>query len=255
MKILLVGSGGREHSLAWTISGSPLVDELYCAPGNGGIAEISTLVDVKDTDIEGLVSFAKETSIDFVVVGPEAPLTAGLVDQLDAEGISSFGPSAAAAQLEGSKGFMKDLCADYDIPTAAYQRCYSATSAKDFLATFDAPYVIKADGLAAGKGVIITESLDDAETAVDEMFSGSFGEAGEQVVIEEFMDGEEASFLHSPTEPIFCHSSAHRTTSGSARATLASTRAAWAPIPRRQSSTRPCRTRSWSASSSRQLLP
>ncbi len=195
MKILLVGSGGREHSLAWAISGSPLVDALYCAPGNGGMAEISTLVDIKDTDIDGLVSFAKDKAIDFVVVGPEVPLTAGLVDALDAAGIASFGPNKAAAELEGSKGFMKDLCADYDIPTAGYQRCYDAASAKAFLNTLSAPYVIKTDGLAAGKGVIIAETLEDAGTAIDEMFAGSFGEAGDQVVIEEFLDGEEASFF------------------------------------------------------------
>ena len=195
MKILLVGSGGREHSLAWAISGSPLVDALYCAPGNGGMAEISTLVDIKDTDIDGLVTFARDEAIDFVVVGPEVPLTAGLVDALDAAGIASFGPNKAAAELEGSKGFMKDLCADYDIPTAGYQRCYDGASAKTFLKTLNAPYVIKTDGLAAGKGVIIAETLEDAETAIDEMFAGSFGEAGDQVVIEEFLEGEEASFF------------------------------------------------------------
>lgn len=195
MKILLVGSGGREHSLAWAISGSPLVDALYCAPGNGGMAEISALVDIKDTDIDSLVAFARDEAIDFVVVGPEVPLTAGLVDALDAAGIASFGPNKAAAELEGSKGFMKDLCADYDIPTAGYQRCYDATSAKAFLKTLHAPYVIKTDGLAAGKGVIIAETLEDAETAIDEMFAGAFGEAGDQMVIEEFLDGEEASFF------------------------------------------------------------
>ncbi len=195
MKILLVGSGGREHSLAWAISGSPLVDALYCAPGNGGMAEISTLVDIKDTDIDGLVTFARDEAIDFVVVGPEVPLTAGLVDALDAAGIASFGPNKAAAELEGSKGFMKDLCADYDIPTAGYQRCYDATSAKAFLKTLHAPFVIKTDGLAAGKGVIIAETLEDAETAIDEMFAGAFDEAGDQVVIEEFLEGEEASFF------------------------------------------------------------
>lgn len=195
MKILLVGSGGREHALAWAISGSPLVDELFCAPGNGGMAEISTLVDIKDNNLDGLVDFAKTEAIDFVVVGPEGPLTAGLVDRLNAEGIANFGPDKAAAELEGSKGFMKDLCADYDIPTAGYKRCYDAAEAKAFLATLSAPYVIKTDGLAAGKGVIIAETLADAETSVDEMFAGSFGDAGEQLVIEEFMQGEEASFF------------------------------------------------------------
>lgn len=195
MKILLVGSGGREHALAWALSGSPLVDELYCAPGNGGMAEISTLVDIKDSDLEGLVTFARSEAIDFVVVGPEGPLTAGLVDLLDAAGIPSFGPNKAAAELEGSKGFMKDLCADYDIPTGFYERCYDAQSAKKYLATLPAPYVVKADGLAAGKGVIVADTLEEAEAAVDGMFSGTFGEAGEQVVIEEFLDGEEISFF------------------------------------------------------------
>jgi phosphoribosylamine--glycine ligase len=195
MKILLVGSGGREHALAWALSGSPLVDELYCAPGNGGMAEISTLVDIKDSDLEGLVTFARSEAIDFVVVGPEGPLTAGLVDFLDAARIPSFGPNKAASELEGSKGFMKDMCADYDIPTAGYKRCYDAAEAKAFLDTLKAPYVIKTDGLAAGKGVIIAETLTDAETTVDEMFAGSFGDAGEQLVIEEFMQGEEASFF------------------------------------------------------------
>ena len=195
MKILLIGSGGREHALAWAMASSPLVDQLYCAPGNGGMSEIATLVDIKDTDLDGLVEFAKSESIDFVVVGPEAPLTIGLVDRLDAEGIPSFGPSEAAAQLEGSKGFMKDLCADYDIPTAGFERCYEAKSAKAFLQTLKAPYVIKTDGLAAGKGVIIAETLADAEQTVDEMFGGSFGDAGDQLVIEEFMQGEEASFF------------------------------------------------------------
>jgi phosphoribosylamine---glycine ligase len=195
MKILIVGSGGREHALAWAIASSPLVDELYCAPGNGGMAEISTLADLKDTDIDGIVDFACDKSIDFVVVGPEVPLTMGLVDRLDAVGVPNFGPDQDAAQLEGSKGFMKDLCADYDIPTATYERTYDSPSAKAFLKTSSAPYVIKADGLAAGKGVIIAETLEAAEVAVDEMFNGAFGDAGEQVVIEEFLEGEEASFF------------------------------------------------------------
>ncbi|TNE59525.1 MAG: phosphoribosylamine--glycine ligase [Alphaproteobacteria bacterium] len=195
MKVLVVGSGGREHALTWAIASSPLVTELYCAPGNGGMSEIATLVDIKDSDIEGLVAFAEDKALDLVVVGPENPLSLGLVDRLTEKGIKAFGPSQAAAQLESSKGFMKDLCADYDIPTARYKRCYDAQEAKAFLHELTAPYVIKADGLAAGKGVVIAASLDEAESAVAEMFGGKFGDAGDQVVIEEFLQGEEASFF------------------------------------------------------------
>lgn len=195
MNILVIGSGGREHALAWAIASSPLLDTLYCAPGNGGMADISTCVDISVDDFDGIIQFCTDKEIDFVVVGPEAPLTEGLVDRLDAEGIKSFGPSREAAQLEGSKGFMKDLCADYNIPTAAYERFLDPESAIIFLDTLTAPYVIKADGLAAGKGVIIAETKSDAEEAVRSMFSGSFGTAGEEIVIEEFMEGEEASFF------------------------------------------------------------
>lgn len=195
MKILVVGGGGREHSLTWAIASSPLVDALFCAPGNGGMSGISTCVDIDDGDTTGLISFCKSEAIDFVVVGPEGPLSNGLVDALEAESIKAFGPCQAAAQLESSKGFMKDLCADYGIPTAGYKRCYDAGEAKTFLREMRAPYVIKTDGLAAGKGVIIAETLQEADEAVDDMFCGSFGEAGDQVVIEEFMEGEEASFF------------------------------------------------------------
>lgn len=195
MKVLVVGAGGREHALTWAIASSPMVDELYCAPGNGGMGTLATCVDIKDSDIDGLLEFCKSQEIDFVVVGPEVPLSQGLVDRLDEAGIKAFGPSAAAAQLESSKGFMKDLCADYDIPTASYRRLYDAADAKDYLKTQSAPFVIKADGLAAGKGVIIAETLQEAESAIDDMFAGGFGDAGDQVVIEEFMEGEEASFF------------------------------------------------------------
>jgi phosphoribosylamine--glycine ligase len=195
MKVLVVGSGGREHALTWAIASSPLVKEIYCAPGNGGMAELATCIDIKDSDIDGLVEFCTSKKIDFVIVGPEVPLSLGLVDRLDEAGVKAFGPSAAAAQLESSKGFMKDLCADYDIPTAGYKRLYDALEAKSYLKTQSAPFVIKADGLAAGKGVIIAETLPEAEAAIDDMFAGGFGEAGDQVVIEEFMEGEEASFF------------------------------------------------------------
>ncbi|TNE42811.1 MAG: phosphoribosylamine--glycine ligase [Alphaproteobacteria bacterium] len=195
MKVLVVGSGGREHALTWAIASSPQVTELYCAPGNGGMGEIATLVDIQDSDIDRLVQFAEDKAMDLVVVGPENPLSLGLVDQLTEKGIKAFGPTQAAAQLESSKGYMKDLCADYDIPTARYKRCYDAKEAKDFLSELSAPYVIKADGLAAGKGVVIATDLAEAEGAVDEMFGGKFGDAGDQVVIEEFLQGEEASFF------------------------------------------------------------
>ena len=196
MKILVVGSGGREHALCWAISGSPLANELYCAPGNTGIAEVAKLVDIKADDIDGLVGFAQEQDIDFVVVGPEQPLVLGLVDKLDAAGIPSFGPSAAAARLEGSKAFSKDLMQKYGIPTARYGRFTNADEAKAYLSGELMPIVIKADGLAAGKGVIIAQNFDEADATVDDMLSGNaFGEAGAEIVIEEFMEGVEASFF------------------------------------------------------------
>ena len=196
MRILVVGGGGREHALCWAIAGSPLCDKLYCAPGNAGIAQEAECVPIAAEDLNGLVDFARRERIDFVVVGPEAPLVAGLVDQLTVAGIRSFGPTAAAAALEGSKAFMKDLCAKYDIPTAKYGRFTDATKAKDFIRKNGAPIVVKADGLAAGKGVIIAETVAEAETAVDSMLTaGQFGAAGSEVVIEEFLQGEEASFF------------------------------------------------------------
>lgn len=195
MNVLVIGSGGREHALAWKIAASPLVSRLYCAPGNGGIAEIAECIDLKPLDFDGIVRFCRETKIDFVVVGPEDPLVNGLVDRLEREGIKSFGPSAAAARLEGSKGFTKDLCAEFGIPTAAYGRFSDASAAKAFAHEKGAPIVVKADGLAAGKGVIIAETAAEAEAAIDEIFSGRFGAAGAEVVIEEFLEGEEASFF------------------------------------------------------------
>lgn len=195
MNVLVIGSGGREHALAWKIAASPLVSRLYCAPGNGGIAEIAECIDLKPLDFDGIVRFCRETTIDFVVVGPEDPLVNGLVDRLEREGIKSFGPSAAAARLEGSKGFTKDLCAEFGIPTAAYGRFSDASAAKAFAREKGAPIVVKADGLAAGKGVIIAETAAEAEAAIDEIFSGRFGAAGAEVVIEEFLEGEEASFF------------------------------------------------------------
>src|SRR6202167_4455822 len=155
MRILVVGSGGREHALAWAIAASPLVDRVYCAPGNAGIAEDAECVPIGAMDAAGITGFCKQAAIDLVVVGPEAPLVAGLVDALEAEGIAAFGPSAAAAALEGSKGFMKDLCAREGIPTASYRRFTDGNAAKAYIAAQGAPIVVKADGLAAGKGVFV----------------------------------------------------------------------------------------------------
>jgi len=196
MRVLVVGSGGREHALAWAISASPLVDSLFCAPGNAGIAEDAECVPIAVGDTAGLIAFCHKAAIDFVVVGPEAPLVAGLVDALESAGIAAFGPSQAAAALEGSKGFLKDLCAREGIPTAAYRRFRDAAAAKAYIAAQGAPIVVKADGLAAGKGVIVAETIEQAVAAVRDMLSGNkFGTAGASVVIEEFMEGEEASLF------------------------------------------------------------
>ncbi len=194
MRILVVGGGGREHALCWAIAASPLCDRLYCAPGNAGIAREATCVPVGAEDVEALLAFARDERIDFVVVGPEAPLVLGLADRLMEAGVKVFGPTAAAAELEGSKGFMKDLCAKYGIPTAAYARFTEAAAAKAYLRERGAPIVVKADGLAAGKGVTVAASLAEAEAAVDAaLLDGAFGAAGAEVVIEECLVGEEAS--------------------------------------------------------------
>jgi phosphoribosylamine--glycine ligase len=196
MRVLVIGSGGREHALCWAIAASPLCDQLYCAPGNPGIAQEATCVPIAATDIDAILAFAQKENIDFIVVGPEAPLVAGLVDKLEAAGIAAFGPSAAAAALEGSKGFTKDLCAKYDIPTARYRRFTDADAAKAYARSEGAPIVVKADGLAAGNGVTVAMSLAEAETAIDDaLVANRFGAAGAEVVIEEFLEGEEASFF------------------------------------------------------------
>ncbi len=196
MRILVVGGGGREHALCWAIAGSPLCDKLYCAPGNAGIAQDAECVAISAEDVDALVAFAKDNAIDLVVVGPEAPLVLGLVDRLEAEGIKAFGPRANAAMLEGSKGFMKDLCARYKIPTAAYGRFTDAEAAKAYIREQGAPIVVKADGLAAGKGVTVAQSVEEALAAVDEaMTDNAFGEAGAELVVEEFLEGEELSFF------------------------------------------------------------
>ena len=195
MNVLLLGSGGREHALAWSIAASPLLSKLWCAPGNAGIAGVADCVAIDIADHARVVALCHEHKIDFVVVGPEVPLVAGIVDDLTAAGIKAFGPSRKAAQLEGSKGFAKDFFAEFGIPTAVYGRFKDAKSAKAYLAKQSMPIVVKADGLAAGKGVVIAETITEAEAAVDACFDGAFGAAGAEVVIEEFMAGEEASFF------------------------------------------------------------
>ncbi len=195
MNILLIGSGGREHALAWALRKSPLLGKLYVSPGNGGIAELAECVALDVLDFAAITEFVRAHDIGFVIVGPEAPLVAGLVDHLTAAGIKAFGPTAAAARLEGSKGFTKDLCDANKIPTAAYSRFRDAADAKLYLRQQSLPIVIKADGLAAGKGVIIAETLAEADAAVDGMLGGAFGSAGAELVAEEFLEGEEASFF------------------------------------------------------------
>jgi len=195
MNILLLGSGGREHALAWKMAASPLTDRLVCAPGNAGIAREAECVALDLADHAAVIGFCRANAIDFVVVGPEGPLCAGIVDDLETAGIKAFGPSRAAAQLEGSKGFTKDLCRSNRIPTAAYERFRAAEPAKAYVRARGAPIVIKADGLAAGKGVIVAQNLDEAEAAIDMMLGGGLGDAGAEVVVEEFLDGEEASFF------------------------------------------------------------
>ncbi len=195
MNILLLGSGGREHALAWKLAQSPLCETLYAAPGNPGIADQASCVALDATDHAGVIAFCEEKRIGLVVIGPEAPLVDGLADSLRAEGVPVFGPNKGAAQLEGSKGFTKDLCAKADIPTGGYERVTTEIDALAALARFGAPVVVKADGLAAGKGVTVAMTMAEAELAVHEIFSGRFGEAGAEAVIEEFLEGEEASFF------------------------------------------------------------
>lgn len=195
MNVLLIGSGGREHALAWKIAASPLLTKLYAAPGNPGIAKEAELVALATDDHGAVIDFCRTHAIDLVVVGPEAPLVAGLGDRLREAGIRVFGGTAAAARLEGSKGFTKDLCARYGIPTAAYGRFSDAEAAKTYIRETGAPIVVKADGLAAGKGVTVAMTLDEALAAIDACFDGSFGAAGAEVVVEEFLEGEEASFF------------------------------------------------------------
>jgi phosphoribosylamine--glycine ligase len=195
MNILLLGSGGREHALAWKMAASPLVDRLFCAPGNAGIAREAECVDLDIADHAAVIDFCRDNRIGFVVVGPEAPLCAGIVDDLEASGIKAFGPSRTAARLEGSKGFTKDLCRSAGIPTAAYERFRAAEPAKAYIREHGVPIVVKADGLAAGKGVVVAENVAEADAAIEMILSGGLGAAGVELVIEEFLKGEEASFF------------------------------------------------------------
>ena len=195
MRLLLIGSGGREHALALKLSQSPKCDALFIAPGNPGTAHCGTNVALDVANHGDVIAFCKREAIDLVIIGPEAPLVAGLVDELEAQGLKAFGPTRAAAQLEGSKAFTKELCVEANIPTAAFKRVHDAKAAKDYIREQGAPIVVKADGLAAGKGVVVAETIEEAEAAVDMMFGGALGQAGAELVIEECLIGEEASFF------------------------------------------------------------
>lgn len=195
MNVLLIGSGGREHALAWKLSQSEKLETLYCTPGNAGIQSVALCVSIDVTDHFAVIEFCRQHHVELVVVGPEQPLVDGIADALDRAGIDVFGPTASAARLEGSKGFTKDLCSRYNIPTAAYYRCNNAPKAKRMAREMGAPMVVKADGLAAGKGVVIANDLDEAFVAIDDCFEGAFGDAGAEVVLEEFLIGEEASLF------------------------------------------------------------
>ncbi|MGH6741573.1 MAG: phosphoribosylamine--glycine ligase [Bradyrhizobium sp.] len=195
MHILLLGSGGREHALAWKIAASPLVTKFWCAPGNAGIAREAECVALDVANHAAVIDFCKKNDVELVVVGPETPLAAGIVDDLARAGIKAFGPGKQAAQLEGSKGFTKNLCAEFNIPTGAYERFNDAADALVYVRAHGAPIVVKADGLAAGKGVVVAKTLAEAEAAIAMMFEGAFGTAGAEVVIEEFLSGREISFF------------------------------------------------------------
>lgn len=195
MNVLVLGSGGREHALAWAIAKSPRLDSLFVAPGNGGTATIAKNVPLDMNDADAVIGFARSENIDLVVVGPEAPLVAGIADAIRAAGIAVFGPGAQGARLEGSKSFSKEFMLAHGLPTARYKKCTSQDEAMDYLHEVGAPIVVKADGLAAGKGVVVAEDMEEAEEAVRDCFAGDFGEAGSVVVIEEMLEGPECSML------------------------------------------------------------
>jgi phosphoribosylamine--glycine ligase len=196
MKVLIIGSGGREHALAWKVAQSARVDEIYCAPGNAGIASIAQCVDIQADNVAELVRFASDRSLDLTIVGPEVPLVAGLVDAFQEKGLSVFGPTQAAAVLEGSKSFMKEFCARHHLPTAAFQTFSDPELAKAYVQEQNRPLVVKTDGLAAGKGVILCHNKEDALQAINSMMcEGHFGDAGHEIIVEEFLTGEEVSFI------------------------------------------------------------
>ena len=196
MNVLVIGGGGREHALIWKLRESPSVDEIYCAPGNGGILDLAKCIDIDVLNFAGLIDFAKRNKVELTIVGPEVPLTEGIVDAFEEAGLAIFGPSQKAAELEGSKAFAKDFMKKYKIPTAEYMTFVSAIEAKEYIKRIGAPCVVKADGLAAGKGVVVAMTEDEAVKAVDEIMKDrKFGDAGQQIVVEEFLDGEEVSLL------------------------------------------------------------
>ena len=195
MHVLVIGAGGREHALCWGVARSPQATRLSCAPGNGGIAQLAECVDIAVDDFDGIVAYCRAEAVDFVVVGPEGPLVAGLVDRLDAENILAFGPSARAAILEGSKVFTKNLCKRHNIPTAAFERFSDIDKAREYIQEQGGPIVVKVDGLAAGKGAIVCQTTDEAMAAAEDILGGQFGTAGNEIVVEQLMVGEEASFF------------------------------------------------------------
>jgi phosphoribosylamine--glycine ligase len=195
MRILVIGSGGREHALTWAIAASPLTSKLFCAPGNGGISQVAECVAIDAMDFDRIVAFARQNRVDFVVIGPDNPVAGGLADRLGEAGIKHFGPTKAAAELEWSKGFTKELCAAEGIPTARFRRFTDAAAAKDYAADHPLPIVVKADGLALGKGVIIASTRAEASAAIDSMFAGAFGASGQSIVLEEFLEGEEVTYF------------------------------------------------------------
>jgi len=195
MHVLVIGAGGREHALCWGVARSPLATRLSCAPGNGGIARLAECVDIAVDDFDGIVAYCRDEAVDFVIVGPEGPLVDGIIDRLDREGILAFGPNARAAILEGSKVFTKNLCKKHNIPTAAFEKFTDLDKAREYIQDRGAPIVVKVDGLAAGKGAIVCATTEEALAAAEDILGGQFGAAGDAIVVEQFMVGEEASFF------------------------------------------------------------
>jgi phosphoribosylamine--glycine ligase len=243
MKVLIVGSGGREHALAWQAAQSHNVEKVYVAPGNAGTAGEARVenVAISASDLDGLLGFAREKGIDLTITGPEDPLVKGIVDRFSEAGLACFGPSAAAARLEGSKSFAKDFMSRHGIPTAAYGKFTEVTPAIEFIRQQGAPIVVKADGLAAGKGVIVAETTMQAEAAVLDMLAGNaFGDAGHCVVIEEYLAGEEASFIVIADGRNILPLATSQDHKAAGDGTPAPTLAAWGPTLRRRWSTMPC---------------